>query len=160
MNQSMKSKEKKKEKSLLFIRLEETGVEIEKRGKIQNKVNPLERLFEKKKITRNELRAGKDYQFNHALANLSNHARPSYDSLSGGASGKLRNYERKDYQIRASAKILLAKTEISKKFGLLPILLNLFEKEKSVHWCEKNLGINHKVIESRAKEICNILENN
>jgi len=60
MNQSMKSKERKKEKSLLFIRLEEGGVEIEKYGKIQNKVNPLERLYEKKKNNRKELIAGKD----------------------------------------------------------------------------------------------------
>lgn len=150
---------KLKTKSLLFVRLEEEGIEIEKVDRIQNKVNPLERLFEKKKLTREELRAGKDYQFSYALANLSNHARPSYDSLGGGASAKPRDLRRKDSQVSAAARILLAKTEVSKQFGLLPILLNLFEKEKSINWCEKNLGVNHKVIEERVKEICNILEN-
>lgn len=148
---------KLKTKSLLFIRLEEEGVEIEKVDRIQNKVNPLERLFEKKKLTREELRAGKDYQFNYALSNLSNHARPSYDSLGGSA--KPRDFHRKDSQVRAAARVLLAKTEVSKQFGLLPILLNLFEKEKSINWCEKNLGVNHKLIEERVKQICNILEN-
>lgn len=151
---------KLKTKSLLFVRLEEQGIEIEKVERIQNKVNPLERLFEKKKLTREELRAGKDYQFNYALSNLSNHARPSYDSLGGGASAEPRDFHRKDSQVRAAARVLLAKTEVSKQFGLLPILLNLFEKEKSINWCEKNLGVNHKLIEDRVKEICNILQNN
>lgn len=151
---------KTKVKSLLFVRLEEDGIETEKVGRIQNKVNPLERLFEKKKLTRDELRAGKDYQFSYALANLSNHARPSYDSLGGGASAKPRDFHRKDSQIRAAARVLLAKTEVSKQFGLLPILLNLFEKEKSINWCEKNLRTNHRIIEERVKEICNILEKN
>lgn len=139
-------------------RLKEEGVSIQKVGRITSKVNPIERLFEKGKLTREEFNEAKDYQFSYALSNLSNHARPSHNSLGGGDSGKPKDFHRKDSQIRAATKVLLAKTEISKHRGLLPILLHLFESERSVNWCEKNLHVNHALVEERVKKICNILE--
>jgi len=143
-----------KTKSLLVIRLEESGIESKKVGRITSRVNPLDSLFSKGSLSKDQYFAGRDYQHSFELSNLSNHARPSYEQV---RSTKPFTYAPKKSQMKAYAEVIEAKTEISKHFRHLEILINIFETQRSIHWCEKNLGTNHRQIEEKIKTICKIL---
>jgi hypothetical protein len=134
-------------KDLLLVRLEEQGIETKKSGRITSRVNPLSKLYNSNDLTKEEYFVGKEYQKNYELANISNHARPT----------KITEYTPKNFQIKAYSRITEAKLEISKEFRLLEILIHIFENQQSINYCEKKLGINHKIIKEKIKQICKIL---
>jgi hypothetical protein len=144
-------------KNLLLVRLEEQGIETKKSGRITSRVNPLSKLYNSNDLSKEEYFAGKEYQKNYELANISNHARPSYDNWGTSKSTKITEYTLKNFQIKAYSRITEAKLEISKEFRLLEILIHIFENQQSINYCEKKLGINHKIIKEKIKQICKIL---
>lgn len=144
-------------KNLLLVRLEEIGIETEKSGRITSRVNPLDKLFGSSEISKEEWIAGREYQKNYELANISNHARPAYDNWGTSRSTKLVEFAPKNYQIKAYSKITEAKLAISKEYRLLEVLVHIFENQQSINHCEKILKTNHKIIKEKIKKICEIL---
>jgi hypothetical protein len=144
-------------KNLLLVRFEESGIETKKSGKILSRVNPLDKLYTSSDLTKDEWLAGKEYQKNYELANISNHARPSYENWGTSKSTKITEFTPKNFQIKAYSKITEAKLEISKEYRLLEILTHLFENQQSINHCEKLLKTNHKIIKEKIKKICKIL---
>lgn len=148
---------KKLKNSLLKIKLDEAGIENQVVNRVFSRVNPLDRLYSSDDLTKDEWFAAKEYQKNHELANISNHARPSYENWGTSKSNKKVDFEPKDYQTRAYAKITKAKLAVSKEYRANEILVYVFENQRSVNWCEKKTGLNHKVIKEKIKTICEIL---
>lgn len=147
----------KQKKNLLLVRLEESGIETQKSGRITSRVNPLDKLYFSKDLTKEEWLAGKEYQKNYELANISNHARPGYDNWGTSRSTKLVEFTPKNYQIKAYSKITEAKLAISKEYRLTEILTHIFENQQSINHCEKILKTNHKIIKEKIKRISQIL---
>lgn len=170
----------------LLRQIESSGVDVEillhdTRRIGARRANPLQRLFEKKKLTREEYVAATRYQFDFELSNLSHHARPSYDgsSISAAASRASENTP-KQSQLNATARVELVKRLVSvasrphqidgfkefksphaKKFSrdlrLIEILELIFEKQITIREVETRLGINHSELPARIKKICEIL---
>lgn len=144
-------------KNLLLVRLEESGIEMQKSGRITSRTNPLDKLFNNNELTKEEWSAGREYQKNYELANISNHARPGYDNWGTSKSTKITEYTPQNFKIRAYGKIAEAKLEISKEYRLLEVLIHIFENQQSINHCEKILKTNHKIIKEKIKRICEIL---
>lgn len=163
-------------------KMEESGLEIEISPTRENRVvasvkNPLDVLLRAQRIDRDEWKAGKEYQKNYALSNISHHARPSYDGTPiSAASISMGEKIPKDSQIKAtayivSAKCFIARSSASKQVGnfkngraimsrdlkLLDILEKIFENQIAIRNVESCLGINHRLIGDRVKKICQIL---
>lgn len=141
--------------------------------------NPIVRLYEKKKLTRQEAVAALRYQQKYQFANVSHHARPSYDGTPISAvSTKKSEPTPSQKQIDAdgyvtSIKSLLAtrsgarqikgfkkngsKAIFTRDLKLPEILTCVFEREIAIRNVEHILGINHNLIEDRIAEICQIL---
>lgn len=163
--------------SLLLVRIEETGVEIKKSSKEDSRVrvsrvNPLERMFNDGKLTRQEFSSGQDYQKNFTTANRDGFAKPSliFDGLPDSArSTKPFEATPSQDKIDASRYITKIKTYLSlaanykcidfkwKEQRYPEILEYIFEQEIAVKNVEKLIGLNHRFIEERVKEICEIL---
>lgn len=129
--------------------------------------NPLTRLLNKGTLTKQEHSAGKDYYHNYEIANVSRHARPSYDGTSIGSSSPDREFYTQS-QFEASRKLAEARNKImiynigrsekrvfSRRYA--EILDQIFERQIAVRVVEENTGINHAAIERKVKEICAIL---
>lgn len=146
-----------KKKNLLLFRIEECGIETQTSNKVLSRVNPLQKLYNSRDLTKEEFFAGRDYQKNYELANISNHARPSYENWGTSKSTKVVEYTPKNYQVKAYSKITEAKLAVSKEYRLLEVLIHIFENQQSINYCEKILRTNHKIIKDRIKRICEIL---
>jgi hypothetical protein len=144
-------------KNLLLVRFEESGIETKKSGKILSKVNPIDKLYISADLTKEEWLAGKEYQKNYELANISNHARPNFENWGTSRSTKIIEFTPKNFQIRAYSKITEAKLQILKEYRLIEILTHIFENQQSINHCEKLLKTNHKIIKEKIKKICEIL---
>lgn len=94
--------------------LEAIGIEIKKyfikhrSSQIRHfqRINPLDRLLEKGLINKQQCAAGKQYQEDFELSNLTNHARMSYSSISTGG-GKMAEREIKEAQMIASKNVMI-----------------------------------------------------
>lgn len=144
-------------KNLLLVRLEESGIESKKSGRVTSRVNPLDKLYSSDELSKDEWLAGKEYQKNYELANISNHARPGYENWGTSKSTKIIEFTPKNYQIKAYAKITEAKLAVSRGYRLLEVLIHIFENQQSINHCEKILRTNHKILKEKIKEICKIL---
>lgn len=160
-------------------KIEESGVEIKKykmksaRGGAIGaaRKNPLDRLYEKRFLSRQEYVAATRYQEQFELSEISHHARPSYDGTSiSAASTRISERGPSQSQLEAGRYIFKIKNQLGlavnyetdKNFKItslkLPeILTDIFEKQIAVRRFEKRYGINHKLIEERIKLICKIL---
>lgn len=129
--------------------------------------NPLTRLFNKGILTKQEHNAGKDYCHSYEVANVSRHARPSYDGTAIGTTAPDPEFYTQS-QFEASRKIAEARNKImlanigykdKKAFSRrYPEVLELvFQKQIAVRVVEQNTGMNHAGIERKIKEICEIL---
>lgn len=151
-------------------RLMEEGREFKvfecKRKKGLSQENPLTRLYNKSILTKEEYHAGKDYCHHYQIANISHHARPSYDTAIGSTSPDKEFYTQSQFD--ASRKIAEAKNKIAlfnikknnhRVYNLryFEVLDNIFEREISIKVAEKNIGVNQYGIERKVKEICQIL---
>lgn len=169
---------------LLLVRLEEKGVEIRKSNKEDSRVrvstiNPLERMRDDKKLTRQECAAGQKYQKKYAQANKDGFAKPSlvpdsarstkpFEPIPSEERSDASKFIKKCYDKIAAAS---APRQISgfkdfkkpstRKFSrdlrYIEILEYVFEQEIAVRNVEKLIGLNHRIIEDRVKEICEIL---
>lgn len=170
---------------LALERIEETGRDLEIVATKENRVmasvkNPLDVLYRSGILTREEWGAGREYQNDYALANISHHARPNYDGTPISAiSVHMGEKIIKDSQIKASTKILAARNAVGKSSAerqvvgfkdsskktkifsrdlkLSELLIQIFENQIAVRNVEKLLGINHRLIGDRVKKICQIL---
>lgn len=148
----------------LVARKEETGQEFEKIIYKKNigisPVNPLKRLEEKKKLTKQQLKAALKYQYAYERANKINFARPSYNEFTeNNRNDKSLNFQESfefSKYVAEQKNILAIKDTINKKRYLL-ILAVIFEKQISLRNAEKITKLNHKILEERIAEICDIL---
>jgi len=150
----------------LIAQIEAEGKEVRKVIKdskilMATFVNPIDRLFRKGILTRQEYFAGRKYCNDYNLANLSNHSRPMYDGSAPPKTGKPSEKTLSKSQLEASKSIHEAQKAIyalnaeQKRTRKLPEILQLvFEQEKSFNCVEKMLGMNHSVLEARVKLIC------
>jgi hypothetical protein len=176
--------------NLFLVRqIEAEGVEVKKfkgareREQGVSRVNPLEKLFDDNKISREQFAVAENYQKKFAEANKSNHARPSliYSGLPrSAASTKPNEPTPADSHLKAANFCFYVKQKLAtasaprqidgfknfktpgvKKFSrelrLIDILEKVFEEEKSIRSAELLLGINHAKIEDRIIKICDIM---
>ena len=153
----------------LIAQIEAEGKEVRKVIKdskilMATFVNPIDRLFRKGILTRQEYFAGRKYCNDYNLANLSNHSRPFYDGSAPSKSKVAFLVPFTKSQLEASKSIHEAQKAIyalnaeQKRTRKLPEILQLvFEQEKSFNCVEKMLGMNHSVLEARVKLICEAL---
>ncbi len=154
-------------------RLVETGVEYKifecRRKKGLAPENPIVRLFNKGVLTKQERNAGNDYhEWFKVVHARSNHARQSWNGISGSSgSGDSESFFTDDY-LTASRKLAEARNKVmiqnigrdgkkvfSRRYD--EVLAQIFERQIAVRVAEVNTGINHAGIERKVKEICEIL---
>lgn len=177
----MKTKSAPRNKNLKFLifQLEKEGKEVEiftgdRPGRIGAATkNPIERLYFEKILTQEERGVAKNYQYNYEIANLSHHARPSYDGTSASsASAELGEGGPGQDQIDAGRFLFKVKLNLElhnhetifrgKKFYIvnlkLPeILHQIFEKQFAVRNVRHITGINDREIVKKIKNICKII---
>lgn len=164
----------RKEKINLFLlnQFKSEGIEVEeiidhqeRRGRGIQRINPLEKLKNAGIITQQEYRAARNYQYNYEIANISHHARPSYDGT-GIVRPSSVNFKSKDTfysQSQLNATNYIAKTRniiLQKDIAFVRIVELIFEKQKSITSCEDLLKMTKKTIEKKIKEICEIMLDN
>lgn len=159
--------------------IEKCGVEINlynrNGGRIgASRKNPIEELFKKNKLTREEYVAGQNYQYLFELSQISHHARPSYDGTTiSAASSRMTENTPKQAQIDASRFIFAAKAAMKLAANyetvyrngafkiidlkLPEILENIFEKEIAIKNVESLLHLDRRTIHDRIKKITQIL---
>jgi len=129
--------------------------------------NPLTRLFVRGVLNKQEYFVGKKYCNDYELANVSHHARPSWDGSAIGSSKAGDFYNQS--QIEAVKRVATAKGKliannigrnkqgkvISRKY--LEVLEVVFEKQTSIIIAETKLNMTRLTIERKVKEICEIL---
>ncbi len=142
-------------------------------------VNPLDKLLSNQTITKEQHAAGRKYQIDFELANKSNHAKMSYNSVLG-SNTKIIVVEPRDEELRAAKNIELIKQilrdkeeeakrislVLKKRFrpkNLLIILELLIEKEVALGLISSGIGFRSKtnlsVIKNRICEILDVIEN-
>lgn len=162
---------------LLLIQIEREGVEVSTSNKKDSRigasrVNPLERLYNDKKLTRQEYYAGTNYQKKFTESSRDGFAKPSliFDGLPDSArSNKPSENTPSQERIEASRYVTRIKTHLSLAANQKcinfkwveqrypEILEAIFEKEIAVRNVQKLTGINHYKVEDKVKEICEIL---
>lgn len=170
-----KKETKKKQKSALnewtIRRLLEDGKELtifeNGRKKGISLENPLTRLFVRGVLNKQEYSVGKKYCNDYELANISHHARQSWDGSAIGSSKTDDFYNQA--QIEAVKRVATAKNKliannigrnkhekiISRKY--LEVLELIFEKQVAITIAESKLKMTRLTIERKVKEICEIL---
>ena len=151
-------------KNYLVARLRESGVEYEEIKYKKNigisPKNPLQKLHEKNKITKQQLKAALKYQNCYEKSNKINFARPSYNEFHEvNQNNKELNFQKSfefSRYVAEQKNIIAIKDTVNKKRYLL-ILEVVFEKQISLRNAEKLVKLNHKIIEDRIVEICEIL---
>lgn len=169
-----------------LFRLIDTGAEIEvmktdSNRKGLHKINPIEKLHKRDKLTSDERGVALNYQHQFHLAGLSDHARPSYDGTTV-SSIILKNgdkktpaeakYEARQYVTKVKELITMrynyepvwtsGKCEIIELF-LPSILEETFEQEVKITNSLKKGKTYHKLnlkratVEERIKKICQIM---
>ena len=171
----------------LLKRYEDAGIEIIKyamrNGLIGAAIqNPLEKLLKKGIITHKEFFAACKYSVDLEHANKSNRARPIYDGTPiSSASNSFKEKSLSQDRLDAASRVFLIRQAIEKEDEpkqfkdfkktdfktrhrrtttnrkLIKILELLFERQFTINVVEKETGINHRMIEERAKEICAIM---
>lgn len=186
--QSKQSKRLGAVNNYLLFRIEETGVEIKKSNKEDSRVrvsreNPLEKMRDDGKLTRQECGAGKNYQKRFTDANKDGYAKPSllFDGLPDSARST-KPFEPTPSDERSDASKFIKKCydkiaaasaprqisgfkdfkkpgarKFSRDLRYIEIVQTIFEQEIAVRNVEKLTGMNHSIIEDRVKEICEIL---
>jgi anti-sigma28 factor (negative regulator of flagellin synthesis) len=145
--------------------------------------SPLEKLLKKGTLTHSEFAVATRYSRDVEIASVTNHARPIYDGTPiSSASTNQKSKTPPSSQLFAASKVAKIRAEIAKQsepkqfkdFGKKPdpkrtyrtmtrdkrysdILALIFEREVSIRAAEAKLGLNHRVIEERTKEICEII---
>jgi hypothetical protein len=145
----------------IFTSEKKKGISIE---------NPLSRLYSRSVLDRDEYDAAMNYCNNYELANISHHARPSYDSVR--ASTNKKDHHISQNQIDASKKINDANKSIfANNFFKNPknkiinrryieILNLIFEQQMCMNAVQSRLNMSRLTIERKIKEICKILVDN
>lgn len=140
-----------------FFRMKNTNIAA-------SKINPIIKLFNKKKISRQQLINGMRYQSMFERSNRSSLSKPSYDGTPISNTGKVNQRVPSNIQLEATqfvkeTRMMLADTQHSqpKDKKYLEILKLALELQRSINHIEKALGVNHKLIEERIEYICEII---
>ena len=139
------------------------------------KKNPIVRLYEASKLTRDEFSAAENYQKRFEISQISHHARPVliYDGLShssasskseeGGSSQSQIDAGRFIFKVKMALELKNHETQYrNKKFQVvdlqLPqILESIFEKQQKSLYVQQALHLDRLTLQDRVKNICKIL---
>jgi hypothetical protein len=123
--------------------------------------NPLEKLKIKGILEQGEYENSLLYQQEYEIAHLSNHSKPSYESL-GTQGGKLRSFDMKDVQISSSKNIMEIQNIINRQEKapqLNTLLKSVFQKQLSLSRVRKITKISNALAEKIVKQISILIDN-